>query len=95
MQTVLFNDWDYRLSNCGAVAAVAAAADCDAGDVDDGQKLDVLECRPHLLDKECRPSNSRMGSADRQMRLSGVRNSTTLRAARLIQWFGGQSVTDA
>ena len=70
-------------------------ADCDAGDVDDGQKLDALECRPHLLDKECRPSNSMIGSADRQMRRFGVRNSTTLRAARLIQWFGGQSVPEA
>ena len=95
MQTVQFNHWEYRPSNCDAVAAAAAAADCDAGDVDDGQKLDALECRPQLLDKECRPSNSMIGSADRQMRRFGVRNSTTLRAARQIQWLGGQSVPEA
>ena len=72
MQTVQFNHWEYRPSNCDAVAAAAASADCDAGDVDDGQKLDALECRPRRLDKECRPSNSMIGSADRQMRRSGV-----------------------
>ena len=90
-----FNYWEYRPSNSDYLAAVAASAAFDAGDVDDGQKLDALECRPHLLDKECRPSNSMIGSADRQMRRFGVRNSTTLRAARLIQWFGGQRVPDA
>ena len=95
VQTVQYNSWEYRPENCDAVAAAAAASDCDADDVDDGQKLDALECRPHLLDKECRPSNSMIGSADRQMRRFGVRNSTTLRAARLIQWFGGQSVPEA
>ena len=68
MQTVQYNSWEYRPENCDAVAAAAAAADCDAGDVDDGQKLDALECRPRRLDKECRPSNSMIGSADRQMR---------------------------
>ena len=95
MKTVQYNSWEYRPENCDAVAAAAGAADCDAGDVDDGQKLDALESRPHLLDKECRPSNSMNGSADRQMGRFGVRNSTTLRAARQIQWFGGQSVPEA
>ena len=57
MQTVQFNHWEYRPSNCDAVAAAAAAADCDAGDFDDGQTLDALECRPRRLDKACRPSD--------------------------------------
>ena len=46
LQTVQFNYWEYRLSNCDYLAAVAASAAFDAGDVDDGQKLDALECRP-------------------------------------------------
>ena len=41
MQTVQFNDWEYRLSNCGAVAAAAAAADGDAGGDDDADRPDL------------------------------------------------------
>ena len=41
MQTVQFNDWEYRLSNCGAVATVAAAADGDAGGDDDADRPDL------------------------------------------------------
>ena len=67
MQTVQFNHWEYRPSNCDAVAAAAAAADCDAGDVDDGQTLDALECRPRRLDKACRPSDSMIKSTDCQI----------------------------
>ena len=37
MQTVQFNCWECRPSNCDAVAAAAAFAAFDAGDVDDGQ----------------------------------------------------------
>ena len=67
MQTVQFNHWEYRPSNCDAIAAAAAAADCDAGDVDDGQTLDALECRPRRLDKACRPSDSMIKSTDCQI----------------------------
>ena len=50
VQTVKFNYWEHRPSNCNAVAAAAAAADGDTGDVDDGQKLDALEFPPRRLD---------------------------------------------
>ena len=41
MQTVQFNDWEYRLSNCGTVAAAAAAADGDAGGDDNADRPDL------------------------------------------------------
>ena len=44
-----YNDWKRQASNCGAVAAAAAAADSDASGVADGQKQHDLECLP------CRP----------------------------------------
>ena len=42
----------------GVVAAASAAADSDAGAESEGRKHDVLECRP---------SNSTIWSADRQI----------------------------
>ena len=52
----------YCLKN-GAVSVAAAAADCDAGGYDNGRKHNNLECRP---------SNSMIWSADRQIRRFGV-----------------------
>ena len=52
----------YCLKN-GAVSAAAAAADGDAGGYDNGRKHNNLECRP---------SNSMIWSADRQIRRFGV-----------------------
>ena len=49
----------------GAVAAAAAAADSDAGADEEGRRYDDLECRP---------SNSTIWSADRQIQRFGFLN---------------------
>ena len=41
MQTVQFNDWEYRPSNCVPVAAAAATAAGDAGGDDDADRPDL------------------------------------------------------